>query len=69
MGENKILLGKYPSHPGKTKITKVNFLMIVVRFFKFDFKKNINMEPMSYFKNKPVQLVIVNPVLRLFASC
>jgi hypothetical protein len=27
MGDKRILLGKYPSYPGKIKITKVNFLM------------------------------------------
>jgi hypothetical protein len=31
MGDKKILLGKYPSYPGKTKITKVNFLMNFIR--------------------------------------
>jgi hypothetical protein len=31
MGAKKILLGKYPSYPGKTKITIVNFLMNIVR--------------------------------------
>jgi hypothetical protein len=28
IGDKKILLGKYPSYPGKNKITKVNFLII-----------------------------------------
>jgi hypothetical protein len=53
-----ILLGKYPSYPGKTKITKVHFLMNFVRALptqeleqKRKIKKNLPTKPVGSFKN------------------
>jgi hypothetical protein len=55
MGDKKILLAKYLSYPGNTKITKINFLMNFVQLPpELAFKKNLN---------QPVQPVIVTPTL------
>jgi hypothetical protein len=74
MSDKKNLLGKYSSYPGKTKITKVSFLMNFVApprsrtinvCLKLAFKENLTTQPMGSLKNQPVQPVIVNPALPL----
>jgi hypothetical protein len=52
----KILLGKYPSYPGKTKATKYNFLINFVRVLvclRLAFEKNLPTEQWVLLKLAP----------------